>query len=276
MNSYFFRSNEEILPCVSSQNHRLPLHLPRWSLQGIAAGIGISIFLRASFMISLKFLIIRTNEVNTTLSSGIVELWFLDRPLLLLFAFRCIGHMFPHLCPQSVWPGSRLLSCQSLPDHIYHVSICFFQQYIQWCSRNPGHVEILQWDRKWFFSLGTYSLTSGFHVMTVNKIAWNGPEGLKKTRLILLQDCLVLLVGLWSRIKVDVLSSWSPRTNFIRPSATGNMNYPFLVKYYFLCVESFCVDFRCVHLLQFLNVCNQYVTLPNSPRVQSVSEEQPR
>ena len=30
-----------------------------------------------------------------------------------------------------------------------------------------------------------------------------------------------------SRVKVDVLSSWSPPTNFIRPSATGNMNFPF-------------------------------------------------
>ena len=48
---------------------------------------------------SLEFLIVRVNEVNTTQTSGIVELWFLDFPLLLLFAFRCIGHMFPHLWP---------------------------------------------------------------------------------------------------------------------------------------------------------------------------------
>ena len=33
----------------------------------------------------------------------------------------------------------------------------------------------------------------------------------------------------WSRIKVDVLSSWSPPTNFVRPSATGSMHFPFLV-----------------------------------------------
>ena len=30
----------------------------------------------------------------------------------------------------------------------------------------------------------------------------------------------------------------------------------------------YCVDFRCVHRFQILNVCNQYVTLPNSSRVQ--------
>ena len=43
-----------------------------------------------------------------------------------------------------------------------------------------------------------------------------------------------------------------------------------------LVVESFRVDFGCVHRFQLLNVCNQYVTLPNASRVQSVSEEQSR
>ena len=79
----------------------------------------------------------------------------------------------------------------------------------------------------------------------------------------------------WSRIKVDVLSSWSPPTNFIRPSAAGNMNFPFSFgKSDFLCIESFCVDFRCVHRFQLLNVCNHQFTLPNSTRVQSISNEQ--
>ena len=36
----------------------------------------------------------------------------------------------------------------------------------------------------------------------------------------------------------------------------------------------FWADFRCVHRFQLLKVCDQYVTLPNSPRVESVSEEQ--
>ena len=35
----------------------------------------------------LEFLTIRINEVNTTQSSGIIELWFLDSPLLLFFAY---------------------------------------------------------------------------------------------------------------------------------------------------------------------------------------------
>ena len=47
-------------------------------------------------------------------------------------------------------------------------------------------------------------------------------------------------------------------------------------KYHLFRIESFRVDFRCVHRLQLLKACDQYVTLPNSPRVQSVSEEQSR
>ena len=50
----------------------------------------------------------------------------------------------------------------------------------------------------------------------------------------------------------------------------------FLRKYHFFRIESFWVDFRCVHRFQLVKVCNQYVTLPNSHRVQSVFEEQSR
>ena len=60
--------------------------------------------------------------------------------------------------------------------------------------------------------------------------------------------------------------------NLIRPSATGNMNSPFLGKYYFHFIGSFRVDFRCVHRFQLLNVCNHYVTLPNSHRVHFLSK----
>ena len=48
----------------------------------------------------------------------------------------------------------------------------------------------------------------------------------------------------------------------------------FFGKYHLFRIVSFRVDFRCVHRLQFLAVCDQYVTLPNSPRAQCVSEEQ--
>ena len=51
-------------------------------------------------------------------------------------------------------------------------------------------------------------------------------------------------------------------------------NFSLFGKYHFFRVESFRVDFRCVHRFQLLKVCDQYVTLPNYPRVESVSEEQ--
>ena len=50
----------------------------------------------------------------------------------------------------------------------------------------------------------------------------------------------------------------------------------FFGKYYVLCIESFCVDFRCVHRFPLLNVCHHYVTLPNSTRVQHIAKEQSR
>ena len=70
--------------------------------------------LSASIIHEIFEFFIRINEVNTTQSSCIVELWFLESPFLLFFAFRRIGHIFPNLWPQSVWPGGRWFSCQSL------------------------------------------------------------------------------------------------------------------------------------------------------------------
>ena len=81
----------------------------------------------------------------------------------------------------------------------------------------------------------------------------------------------------WCRTKEDVLSSWSPPTNFIRLSASGNMNSPFsLGNITSFALSLFRVDFWCVHRFQLLKVCNQYVSLPNSTRVQCVSDEQSR
>ena len=161
---------------------QVSLYFSRRVLQGIAAGIGTSNFLRRLFHNILEFLIIRINEVNTTQSSGIVELWFFDSPLSLLFAFRRFRHFFPNLWPQSVcvWSGGRLLSCQSPPRpcisirwffiqysepcetcpciwqfsisiNVPTVSDVFLQHYIQGCICSSGNVDIFQRKRKWFF-----------------------------------------------------------------------------------------------------------------------------
>ena len=88
------------------------------------------------FSCKREFLIIRINEINTTQSSGIVDLRFFDCPLLLLFAFRRIGHIFPNLWQQSVWPGSHLFSCQSPPGQ--SISIWwFFIQNSESCEICP-------------------------------------------------------------------------------------------------------------------------------------------
>ena len=78
------------------------------------------------------------------------------------------------------------------------------------------------------------------------------------------------------RTKVDALSSWSPPEVLIRPSVIGKILFSFFGTHHLFHIDSFWVDFRCVHRLQLLKVCNQCVTLPSSPRVQSVSEEQSR
>ena len=90
--------------------------------------------------------------------------------------------------------------------------------------------------------------------------------GLKKTPPILLEDYLVLRLGVErSRIKVDVLRSRSPPESFTVPSAIGKMNFsPFIGVNTSFALSLFYIDFRCVHLFQFLHVCNQYVSFPDS------------
>ena len=137
-------SCEEILPCASSSVfvlcsstvRQVSLYISRWSLQDIAAGIGTSNFLRAFFTVPLNS-IIRNNEVNTSQPSGVVELWFLDSPLLLFFAFRRFRHIFPNLWPRSVWPGGRLFSCQSHPGPCISIR-WFFAQKSEPCETCPS------------------------------------------------------------------------------------------------------------------------------------------
>ena len=42
---------------------------------------------------------------------------------------------------------------------------------------------------------------------------------------------------------------------------------------HFLCIEPSGVDFWCVHLLQFFNVCDHNVSFPDSPRIQYITDE---
>ena len=120
----------------------------------------------------------------------------------------------------------------------------FLQNCIQRCTRSPGHVDVFQWKRKWCFSRHV-QFDSGFNVMAENEVSWHGPEiisllhhhttmslemVLLKTRLVLLEDFIVLLLDLGrSQIKEDVLRTWCPPESFTVPSAIGNMKFsPFM------------------------------------------------
>ena len=144
----------------------------------------------------------------------------------------------------------------------------FFQHYIPWYICDRGHVDIFQWNRKWFFSRHV-QFDSGSYVMTVKKVPWNRPEiiscftirqwwvlksGLKKTRLILQEGLLGLLLGLG-----DPGLRWM----FSEPDLLQRV-WLFHLR---LRIQSFSMDFRCVHLFHFLNVCDQNVSFPDSSGV---------
>ena len=63
-------------------------------LQGIAAGIGTSNFLRSAFHCELEFFIVWFNKVIPYQWSGIVELWFLIAHLRLAFIFDAADMCF--------------------------------------------------------------------------------------------------------------------------------------------------------------------------------------
>ena len=195
--------------------------------------------------------------------------------------------MFPNHWPQRVWPGGHLFSCQSPPRPCISIR-CFFVQYSESCETcpriwqfsisinvpividaaflhniqvrisGPGNVDILQWNRKWFFSRHV-QFNSGFHVMTVHKIAWDGPEVISS----------ITIIPRW-------VSNWCWRRSvwFSLKIALFFSQYElFTTQWRQHCIECFRVDSSCVHLFQFLNVCDQSVSFPDSSRVQRTSKE---
>ena len=154
---------------------------------------------------------------------------------------------------------------------------------------SSGDVNVFQWNREWFFSRRV-KFDSGFNVMAVYEVSWHRPKiihrftGIRKWVLRLWKR------PFWFSKKVNITLS----LNLSMPYQSGcsqvlisskgfdssicdwKNKFSLFGKYHLFRIESFCVDLRCVHRLQLLNVCDQYVTLPNSPRVQSVSKEQSR
>ena len=104
-----------VLCCPTVQ--QVSLCLWSWSLQSIAAGIGISNFLRAFFIKCLN-----------SSSSGTLKK--IPRNLLALswcgFSIAHL-HVFPIIWPHIVRSGGRLFSCQSLPGPCISIRLFFIQ-----------------------------------------------------------------------------------------------------------------------------------------------------
>ena len=230
-----------------------------------------------------KLFIIWFNEEDPPYLSGIIELWFLDGPLLLRFAFCCIRQMLPHIWPYIV--GSFFFLASLHPDHVYpsgglwfnkiilvkpvhasnnslypstlQQSSIFLQQYIQWCMCISGDVDVLQWNRKWFFSWHV-QFDSGFHMMAINEILCDiseirylvlSPleEGLeKRVRLVLLEELLVPRSGRSLINKQDVLRRWSPPETDCSICDREYKIVTFHRREHFLCIEPSGVEFWCV------------------------------
>ena len=130
-------------------------------------------------------------------------------------------------------------------------------------------------------SLGRIKFDSGFNVMAVHEVSWHGPK----------------VIYRFTGIRKWVLRWWRQRpfwfSKKIYVTFSSNSTFPyqggcvqflissrkfdssicdwknklscFFVKYHLFRIESYRVDFWCVHRLQLLKVCNQYVTLPIPP-----------
>ena len=187
------QQHKRILCCVS-QYYGGFLHFIG-ILQGIAAGIGTSNFLRAAIIVSLNsssFGSMKNIPLNCLALSGF---GFLDSPFLLRFTFRYIGHMLPRIWPYIVRTRGCLFPCKSLTGPCISVRWPFFNkmnlvkpvhasdnsflhprssnlqyfllQYIHRCICCSGNVDVLQRNRKCFF-FRDVQFDSEYKVMTIN------------------------------------------------------------------------------------------------------------
>ena len=129
-----------------------------------------------------------------------------------------------------------------------------FLHNIQVCMSNSGNVNVFQWSRKWFCS---QSLTLGSTWRRFLKFPDMDQKSFLASRASGHES--------WGGVGGDV----------IRPSATGKY-FPFsLGNITSFALSLFWVDFLCVHRIQLLKVCDQYVTLPNSPAYRAYPRNNP-
>ena len=129
-------------------------------------------------------------------------------------------------------------------------------------------------------------LNSRFNMMTIDEITLNGPK-------VLVNPCVIVwffrlkLLPFTVRFSAEILPPYGrlpPRDGFLEFVVPSWVFLPyhlpqeiwssvFLGYQDFFCIQSSGKYFWCVQLFQFFNVNIQYVSLPNSPRDQSISSE---
>ena len=216
---------------------------------------------------------------------------------------------------QRVWSGCRLLSCQvshrtrfvhpvvfiqyrdpcetcprvwqfSPSINVQIIGDAFLQHYIQRCTRSFGHVDVFQWNWEWSFSLSTYSLTLGStwddgkttrnHVHLRHHARMSLEVGLKKIRLILPKNYFILLLGQ----RCPGLKLMFSEPDFIQRVLPFRRVWEYIFftidgPQHFLCIESSCVEFRCVHLSNSSMSATKMslFQIPLPSRVQRISKE---
>ena len=144
-------------------------------------------------------------------------------------------------------------------------------------------------NKEWFFSRRV-KFDSGFNVMAVYEASRHGPKIIYR-----FTSIRKWVLRLWKRpfwfskkINITLSLNWSmpyqggcsqfliSSRGFDSSICDWKNKFSLFGKYHLFRIESFQLDFRRVHRFQLLKVCYQYVTLPNSHRVQCVSEEQSR
>ena len=224
-------------------------------LQRIAAGIGTSNFLRAAFIVTLNsssFGSIKNIRLNCLASSSfgfstahLCFAFFFDASDICFhisiwpYIIRTRGCLFPRKslpgpCISVRWPFVQWnKSCEASPCfwqfffsiHVPVVFKIYLQQYIQWCICCSGNVDVLHWNRKWFF-FRHVQFDSGFHLMTINdspvkvqksllassssrvESSWSGVGECNSSDFLWRISCSFPRSGR-SRVKVDVLRSSS-------------------------------------------------------------------
>ena len=145
------------------------------------------------------------------------------------------------------------------------------------CASLSGDVNMCQWNWEWFFSRRV-KFDSGFNVMAMNEASWHRPKIIRlslhrqpEMSREVVEETLLILQESQCHSLLEVVDG-VPRWTF--SICVWKNKFSLFGKYHLFRIESFRLDFRCVHRLQLLNVCDQYVTLRNSLRVQCIPEEQ--